>query len=666
MSIITDSNSERQRQQRQQQEQQQIVQRSRWLQKLLAPNPDIREFLSDMVYIQAVTVAGTEAAAFLIEPGQEKDEIRLGNVAHIRPDQTTEEVKQQALKAFADIIGACVREGKDGAVDVGNADLNAESQYCLVTLLRTENSQVVGATAVITRCRDESRARQRLEQMQLVAGYFDFYLLRRGTEQLRVSAQNHQDVLQYATALGTAEGFQNAVNNVCNEIAARTGATRVSLGWVQGIIAPKIKLKGLSHTEQFDKKQEMSVQLVRVMEECYDQEETVQYDPSEKGLMSSANVTREAASLSRMEGGTRVTSLPLRRKGEIVGVMTLEFPPEKTATDTELVGLAVAAELLGPPLYDRHYTDRWLFTKAGLSTRDSLKMLLGPKYWLAKLLIASALIGLWVLGGAPVPFYKNLYAPMHHVKAPFAFAPIQKRLVSMPFDGKLVRVHVLPGAMVEEGQLLAELDTREVEAKRIAAIAQRNKAEKEMQIALNQRDENGQPRTAEAKVKEQDMIAAQAEIDLYDSQLQKSRIVATMSGEVLQQDLRERINDNLKQGDQLFEIAPIAGNLRIEAQVADRDIERVIVGRMASFRTKSRPDQEFSFKVEQVVPAARPEQGNNVYLVYGSLDSNIPADAQSTWRPGMKGEVAIEDEPKPLLWQWTKRLVEWVRLKLWI
>ena len=65
-------------------------------------------------------------------------------------------------------------------------------------------------------------------------------------------------------------------------------AVRVSLGWVKG---HNIKVKALSHTEQFDKKQELVVQIEKVMEECLDQDEIVQYEPNGNG---SENVTRDA------------------------------------------------------------------------------------------------------------------------------------------------------------------------------------------------------------------------------------------------------------------------------------------------------------------------------------------------------------------------------------
>ena len=70
--------------------------------------------------------------------------------------------------------------------------------------------------------------------MQLVAGYFEFFNLRRGAEQSRLMAQSHQTVLQLSRAVADAEGFLSAAMNLCNELANATGATRVSLGWLKG------------------------------------------------------------------------------------------------------------------------------------------------------------------------------------------------------------------------------------------------------------------------------------------------------------------------------------------------------------------------------------------------------------------------------------------------
>src|SRR5215813_3145518 len=184
--------------------------------------------------------------------------------------------------------------------------------------------------------------------MDLVAGYFDVFMMRRANDQARTIAQSHQHVLQLSTAVATAEGFESAAMNLCNELAARTGAARVSLGWLKG---DNIKLKAISHTEEFDKKQELSVQLVKVMEECLDNDEIVQFEPDGT---TTETVTREAQILSRTQGGETVLSLPLRRQGEVVGVATLEFAPNQKIGPQAATGLAVAVELLAPQLYERY------------------------------------------------------------------------------------------------------------------------------------------------------------------------------------------------------------------------------------------------------------------------------------------------------------------------
>src|SRR5258706_148009 len=183
-------------------------------------------------------------------------------------------------------------------------------------------------------------------QAGVVAGYFDLFSMRGYIEHARQTADRHQQVLQFAGAVATAEGFESSAMNLCNELATRSGATRVALGWVKG---KNIKVKALSHTEKFDKKQELVIALEKVMEECLDQEEPWRFDT--EGT-SSQNVTRAAREHSLKQSGNMVMSIPLRRRDEIVGVLTLEFPLRTQIDGQSETGLAVASELLAPQLFD--------------------------------------------------------------------------------------------------------------------------------------------------------------------------------------------------------------------------------------------------------------------------------------------------------------------------
>ena len=313
------------------------------------------------------------------------------------------------------------------------------------------------------------RARQRLMSMQLVAGYFELYTLRKNSDQARLIAQSHQHVLQLATSVATAEGFASAGMNLCNELATRSGATRVSLGWLKG---RNIKIKALSHTEEFDKKQELVVLLEKVMEECIDQEDVVQFDPTGKGT---DNVTRSAQQFSRAQGGHIVLSLPLRRRSEVIGVVTLEFLPTQSITPQVAHGLSVAVDLLAPQLYDRYQNDRWLVTKAGISMRETSKLIIGPKHMIAKLIAVLSVVAVIAL---------VVIKPMYHVTVQFQFLPIDEVLLVAPHDGLIGDLAMVedpaqhtmrklkPGDTVTKGQVLLKMQTTDLESKRTKAMSE--------------------------------------------------------------------------------------------------------------------------------------------------------------------------------------------------
>ncbi|HEY7089260.1 MAG TPA: HlyD family efflux transporter periplasmic adaptor subunit [Tepidisphaeraceae bacterium] len=639
------SGSEQQPQQSGQAGQQ--IARQRLVQRLLSASADLPNFLRELILTQAHIVAGTEAAAFLLEPVQQAQETPAGAatfnlkpMAHIRPDNSDADTRTAALQAFQEIIRPCVEHNKDGAIHIDGTNDGSESQYCLVTLLRAPEGNPVAVSAVITRSRDQDRAKQRVELMGIVGGYFELFMLRRAGDQARSIAQSHQHVLQLSTAVATAEGFESSAMNLCNELASRAGAARVSLGWVKG---NSIKLKAISHSEQFDKKQELSVQLVKVMEEAWDNDEIVQYEP---GGTSTNTVTREAQALSRTQGGETVLSLPLRRKGDVVGVITMEFAPNTQLGQQVATGLAVAVDLLAPQLYDRYQNDRWLITKTGVSIQSLAKETYGPKHTLAKTIVALVIAGL---------LFVTLYRPMYRVKAPFQFTPIEKRSFSAPFDGaQLVKVNYEPGQKVEAGKVILEFDTTEAAKQLQKAMAELTRAQ---QAIAKYNDEN---KIAEKQQAIADRDAAQASAELYQYQIERGSITAPYTGIILMGDLTDKVGSVFKEGEVLMEMAK-EDSLKAELSVPERDIQDIREGSKGYLATTSLPDDKKPFTVERVVPQGEPKEGGNVFKVYATLD-----ESSGQWHPGMEGEARVDVGKKPLIWIWTHRFVEFVRLKLWI
>ncbi|MGA2496493.1 MAG: biotin/lipoyl-binding protein [Tepidisphaeraceae bacterium] len=632
-------------------------QRARIVQRLMDSAASLPAFIHDLLVQQATMVAGTEAAAFLVQ--QQGEQLGLQTVDHIRPDESDPQTRQAAIQAFQNLVGPCATQGKDGAIEVGSPD-GGDSQYCLVTVLRNEG-QVVAVSAVITRCRDMERAKQRLNSMQIVAGYFDLLFLRRMVDTTRATADRHQHVLQYAGAVGTAEGFNSAASNLCNELANRTGASRVSLGWMKG---RHIKMKALSHTERFDKKQELIVLLEKVMEECVDQEEPVRFDPAGN---STANVTRGARELSQRHGGGAVLSYPLRHRDEIAGVITLEFPTEVPLDETREMAVGVASEVLAPQLYDRYQNDRNIFIKNGLSLKWLAEATFGPKFWTAKLIIIASFAFIAAI---------FLIKPTYSVRAPFQLVALDRRTLCPPYDGTLEEVHVKPGQAVKAGQVLAKMKTLDLEMKLASAEADSRKS----LVDADRYRKEGKIAEMKSSLAAADQAAKQA--DLYRYQISQASIISPMNGIVTKGDLFDHRGAPVRQGDTLFEIAqgdkdnPNLIANEVEMLVSERDIQlvkQVFEQRTAAaekakqsrpidglLATSSLPSEQFEFRIIRVVPNGEAKEGENVFKVYAQMAKQAP------WmHPGLAGEAKVDIEKKSLAWTYTHRLGDWLWLKRW-
>ena len=215
--------------------------RHQLVQRLLDSSASLPAFINDLLTTQAVTVAGTEAAGFLLERHGATRPTSARSPTSARTSRPRRS-GPQAIAAFQDLIKPCVEQGRDGAIEVAAVGRRRRRRSTASSRCCGPRARSSPSAPVITRCINVERARQRLMSMQLVAGYFELFTLRRNSDQARTIAQSHQHVLQLATSVATAEGFESAAMNLCNELATRAHATRVSVGWLKGT-----KIKVVAH-----------------------------------------------------------------------------------------------------------------------------------------------------------------------------------------------------------------------------------------------------------------------------------------------------------------------------------------------------------------------------------------------------------------------------------
>ena len=242
----------------------------------------------------------------------------------------------------------------------------------------------------------------------------------------------------------------------------------------------------------------------------------------------------------------------------------------------------------------------------------------------------------------------------YRVKAPFIVEARQRQIIAAPFDGYLMKVHVRPGDEVQAEQtILAELDASELRLERNAAAAQH--ARYETEALAKQRA---------GKVEEAQMAAAAAEelaakVELLDWRISKAAITSPIRGRVMVGDWTKEQGMAVEQGKTLFEVAPL--DLHAELTVPEDQITDVQVGDEGLLAALAHPGHYIKFTVERIDPVAEVDEQRNVFRVRVRL-----SESPHWMRPGMEGVAKVDAGRRSYGYIWTRELVNWVRMKLWI
>jgi RND family efflux transporter MFP subunit len=243
---------------------------------------------------------------------------------------------------------------------------------------------------------------------------------------------------------------------------------------------------------------------------------------------------------------------------------------------------------------------------------------------------------------------------MYRVNAAFKFVPVQRQSISAPFEGRVQEAYVRPGQAVKAGELMLKMDTSDLEIKLSEAMS------KAQQLAKEADKYRGEDKIAEMRIALEEKAQVESQVQLIQLQIQRASIVAPIDGEVIAGDWQHKKGAPLKQGDEVFQVAD-PHHLRAELTVSDRDIQEMgehFVGKLA---TTGQPQEKYEFEVSRIVPLGRADEGSNVFTVYADMRQTSP-----TWLPGMVGQARIDIAKRPLVWIWTHRVVEFVRLKFWV
>lgn len=382
--------------------------------------------------------------------------------------------------------------------------------------------------------------------------------------------------------------------------------------------------------------------LEAAMEECLDQDLEIIHPAS----LEATFVSRAAAELSRRYGPGTVACIPLRHDGVPAAAIVLERTADRPFEISEMETLRLTCDLCTPRLMDLRERDRGLAAKGAMAARKFCGHLVGPEHTGYKL-------GAFMVFLAAI--FTTFSTTAHYAEAPFVVEATTHRVVVAPFDGYLSSAAKRAGDTVQTTRdVLATMETAELELERAQARAERTAYVK--QEATAQRD----GKTAEAQMARAHADEIAARIDLLDYKIKHASVTSDVCGVVVRGDLQRQLGIPLKAGEVLFEVAQL-DSLRAAVSVPDDEVAELVVGQRGELVTASYPGIPIPLEVTQVAPIAEVENQRNVFKAHACLLA--PPD----WvRPGMRGVARIEVGRRSVAWVWTHRLVDWVRMKLWI
>lgn len=431
--------------------------------------------------------------------------------------------------------------------------------------------------------------------------------------------------------------FRAAALAVANDIARRLECERVSIGMDRH---GEARVLAISHTAMFDAKSSLSRRLGETMDETLDLGTIFVYPAAaEDAITGPAH-----AALAQEAGNIAIVSTPLAAHGQDWGVLMLERTRGKPfdAPTVELV--RTLGLLLGPVLDLKRDNERSIPRRAWDAMVASTRAIFGPRHPGWKLIAAVVLI---------VLVFFSIADGEHRVGAKTVVEGEVQRAAVAPFEGYIAESPVRAGDLVKAGALLARLDDKDLLLERTRWEAEREQHLRKYRQALATRDRPNM-NVLGAQVNQ-----AEAQLQLINEKLARSRITAPFDGIVVSGDLSQLLGTPVEQGKVLFEIAPLDA-YRVILKVDERDITHVSVGQKGELALSGIPGARLPFSVARITPVSTAEEGRNYFRVEAKMEGS-----GERLRPGMEGVGKVAIGERRLIWIWTHKLIDWMRLAFW-
>ncbi|MEE9334133.1 MAG: efflux RND transporter periplasmic adaptor subunit [Granulosicoccaceae bacterium] len=241
----------------------------------------------------------------------------------------------------------------------------------------------------------------------------------------------------------------------------------------------------------------------------------------------------------------------------------------------------------------------------------------------------------------------------HRVTVTASIEASDRQVLVAAQAGYVLSSHARAGDTVQEGDLLATLDDRDLQLVTDKWHGEKLKNEQEYAQALASHD-----RISLSRLRA-DALRIEAELTLAAQQLARSELRAPFAGVLLSGDLSQSLGSPVEEGDVLFEIGS-KDVYRLQMDVDEHDIAYIEQGQAAKIRMTALPGVTWDARLDNVLPVAIAEQGESVFRVPAQLLGKA-----NGLRPGMAGIGKISVGSRSLIWVITHAVTDRLRIGAW-
>lgn len=476
---------------------------------------------------------------------------------------------------------------------------------------------------------------QQVRELQWSISWLRDHLRSRDDVALRLERDSSRATLDLLAAVVDRSEFRAAALAAVTEMALRFDCVRVSLGFVRFGAA---RVAAISHTSSFSHRMKLVQQLAQAMDEAIDQRAMLRYPAPPEDVV----FTHAHAELAAEQRHGYILTVPLLVVDRFEGAICFERDRPFDAASAQMLGIVAAA--LGPVLAEKRRNDRWLIVKVWDALVEQLKRLVGPGHVVRKLVVAGLIAVV-----AALSFWTDTYRVIADAQVEAA----ERRAIVSAYDGFVQTATARAGDVVKAGDELASLEDRELSLERLRWVTERQQRQLEYDRALAARE------PASVNIVKSQIDQADAQIELIDEQIARTRLVAPFDGLVVSGDLSQRIGASVSRGETLFELSPLSA-YRVVITVGERDIASLTPGQTGEVVFASMPEQPVAMRIERITPVATQKADGNGFRVEATVTGGL-----DRLRPGLTGVARIATERMPVIAIWTRPVLDWLGLMWW-